>query len=75
MNVTSAVVLPGSLDLSESSNFEELDKATLVIPATEQRFPAQWVYGDIEFDLDDVSVTTTVGYSELTGYPSLRGVA
>lgn len=75
MNVTSAVVLPGLLDLSDCSNFEELDKATLVIPGTEKRFPAEWVYGDIEFDLDDVSVTVAGGYAELTGYPSLRGVA
>ncbi|HJZ67132.1 MAG TPA: bifunctional diaminohydroxyphosphoribosylaminopyrimidine deaminase/5-amino-6-(5-phosphoribosylamino)uracil reductase RibD [Blastocatellia bacterium] len=75
MNVTSVVVLPGSLDLGDSSNFEELDKATLVIPGNEQRFAAPWVYGDIEFDLDDVSVTAAHGCSELTGYPSLRGVA
>jgi pyrimidine deaminase RibD-like protein len=75
MNVTSAVVLPLSLDLSDPSNFEELDKVTLLIPENEQRFPAQWVYGDIEFDLDDVSVTSAGRYVELTGYPAFRGVA
>ncbi|HEY3134759.1 MAG TPA: bifunctional diaminohydroxyphosphoribosylaminopyrimidine deaminase/5-amino-6-(5-phosphoribosylamino)uracil reductase RibD [Blastocatellia bacterium] len=75
MNVTSAVVLPLSLDLSDPSNFEELDRVTLLIPENEQRFPAQWVYGDIEFDLDEVSVTSAGRYVELTGYPGLRGVA
>lgn len=75
MNVTNAVVLPLSLDLSDPSNFEELDKMTLLIPENEQRFPAQWVYGDIEFDLDEVSVTSAGRYVELTGYPALRGVA
>lgn len=77
MNVTSLVILPGALDLSDPSNFEELDKATLVVPgsATEQQHSLHWTLGDIEFDFDSVSVTEVEGFAELTGYPSSREVA
>lgn len=77
MNVTSVVILPGVFDLSEASNFEEIDKATLIVPGTvkEQRLGIQWALGDIEFDLEDVSVTEAEGFTELTGYPSSRAVA
>ena len=77
MNVTSVVTLPGVFDLSDPSNFEELDKATLIVPGTvkEQRLGMQWALGDIEFDLDDVIVTEAEGFTELTGYPSSRAVA
>jgi pyrimidine deaminase RibD-like protein len=77
MNATSLVILPGALDLSDASNFEELDKATLVVPLAvqEQRRAPQWSLGDIEFDFESVSVTEVEGFSELTGYPSSRSVA
>ena len=77
MNVTSVVTLPGVFDLSDPSNFEELDKATLVVsrPVLEQRRATQWALGDIEFDFDPVSVTEVEGFTELTGYPSSRAVA
>jgi diaminohydroxyphosphoribosylaminopyrimidine deaminase/5-amino-6-(5-phosphoribosylamino)uracil reductase len=77
MNVTSLVILPGALELSDPSNFEELDKATLVVPgsSTEQQHALHWTLGDIEFDFDSVSVTEVEGFAELTGYPSSREVA
>lgn len=77
MNVTSLLAMPGTFDLDDSSNFKELDKATLAIPGSlsDQSLSAQWAFGEIEFDLEDVSVTEAAAYTELTGYPSLRGVA
>jgi pyrimidine deaminase RibD-like protein len=77
MQVTSLLVLPGLVDLDDPSNFEEFDKITLAIPSREsgQLLTTQWAFGNIEFDLEDISSTQTDGYSELTGYPSLRGVA
>jgi pyrimidine deaminase RibD-like protein len=77
MYVTSLVILPGALDLSDPSNFEELDKATLVVPLAvqEQRRAPQWSLGDIEFDFEPVSVTEMEGIAELTGFPAARAVA
>jgi diaminohydroxyphosphoribosylaminopyrimidine deaminase/5-amino-6-(5-phosphoribosylamino)uracil reductase len=77
MNVTSLLMLPGMFELSDPSNFEELDKVTLAIPGSisEQGLATQWAFGDIEFDLEDVSASEADGFTELTGYPSLRGVA
>lgn len=77
MNVTSLVILPSALDLNDPSNFEELDKATLVVPRSvmENRPTTHWVIGDIEFDFAAVNVTDADGFSEFTGYPSSRAVA
>ncbi len=77
MNVTSLLILPGALDLSDPANFEELDKATLVVPgsATEQQQALHWTLGDIEFDFEPVIVTEADGFAEVTGYPSSREVA
>jgi diaminohydroxyphosphoribosylaminopyrimidine deaminase/5-amino-6-(5-phosphoribosylamino)uracil reductase len=77
MNVTSVVILPGVFDLSDPSNFDEIDKVTLIVPRSvkEQRLGIQWSLGDIEFDLEDVSTTEAEGFTELTGYPSSRAVA
>lgn len=77
MNVTSLLTLPGIFDLSDPSNFEELDKVTLAIPGSisGQGLATQWAFGDVEFDLEDVTVSRAGGFTELTGYPSLRGVA
>jgi pyrimidine deaminase RibD-like protein len=77
MQVTSLLSLPGLLDSSDPANFEELDKITLAIPSSthEHGFATQWALGDIEFDIEDVTVSEAGGFTELTGDPSLRGVA
>ncbi|HSO75695.1 MAG TPA: bifunctional diaminohydroxyphosphoribosylaminopyrimidine deaminase/5-amino-6-(5-phosphoribosylamino)uracil reductase RibD [Blastocatellia bacterium] len=77
MQVTSVLILPGAFDSSDPVNFREFDKVTLAIPdlTREQGFAAQWAYGDIEFDIEDTTVTEADDFTELTGYPSLRGVA
>jgi pyrimidine deaminase RibD-like protein len=77
MPVTSLLSLPGLLNSSDPANFEELDKITLAIPSSthEHGFATQWALGDIEFDIEDVTVSEAGGFTELTGYPSLRGVA
>lgn len=77
MNVTSVLALDGMLDFSDPSNFRQLDKATLVVPGAmnDSYLSTQWSLAGFEFDFKDVSVTATAGYVELTGYPSLRGVA
>lgn len=77
LQVTSLIALPGLVDLTDATAFAELDKLTIVLPGalTEQRLPTQWVLGNIEFDLKDGKITEAGDYIELTGYPSLRGVA
>lgn len=76
-NVTSLLVLPGRFDLSEPSNFQEIDKATLVLHGalSEGAVVNPWAFGDVEFDLEDVIVAAAGGFTELTGYPALREVA
>ncbi|HWO01500.1 MAG TPA: bifunctional diaminohydroxyphosphoribosylaminopyrimidine deaminase/5-amino-6-(5-phosphoribosylamino)uracil reductase RibD [Blastocatellia bacterium] len=77
LQVTSVLILPGIFDSSDPENFEEFDKITLAIPGSthEQGFATRWAFGDIEFDVEDVSVTESGSFTELTGYPSLSGVA
>lgn len=76
MNMTSLVILPGAFDFTDPSNFEELDKATLVVPGSASEQHARlWTLGDNEFDFDSVIFTEVEGRVELTGYPSLREVA
>ena len=77
MEVTSLLSLPGILDSSDTANFAEFDKVTLAVPSStyQQGFATRWVFGDIEFDLEDVSIEQAGGFTELTGYPSLQEVA
>ena len=77
MEVTSLLSLPGLLDSSDTPNFEEFDKVTLAVPSStyEQGFATRWAFGDIEFNLDDVSIEQAGEFTELTGYPSLQEVA
>jgi pyrimidine deaminase RibD-like protein len=76
INVTSAAVLPGAFDLSDPTNFEELDKLTLVLPTRmAPRLSSRLSFGDLEFDFDDVSATESGEYTELTGYPRLLEIA
>ncbi len=77
MEVTSLLSLPGVLDLNDPANFREFDKVTLAVPSSESDhgLAARWTFGDIEFDLEDVSIEEAGGFIEISGYPSLREVA
>jgi len=77
MEVTSLLSLPGLLDSSDTANFEEFDKVTLVVPSSTyvQGFATRWAFGYIEFDLEDVTIEQAGEFTELTGYPSLQEVA
>jgi pyrimidine deaminase RibD-like protein len=77
MNMTSILCLPGLLDSGATENFDELDKLTLAVPSSryKQSFANRWVFGDIEFDLEDVSIEQAGEFIEVTGYPSLQEVA
>ena len=77
MDVTSVLSLPGVLDSSDKLNFSEFDKVTLVVPSNSytQGFATRWVFGDLEFDLEDVTIEQGGGFTELTGYPVLQEVA
>lgn len=75
--ITSVLLLPGVFEPSEPKNFEQLDKLTLAVPgATSGDLTAsRLAFGDLEFDLEEITVVKTAGYTEFTGYPSFRGVA
>jgi diaminohydroxyphosphoribosylaminopyrimidine deaminase/5-amino-6-(5-phosphoribosylamino)uracil reductase len=77
MNVTSILCLPGLFDSGATENFDEFDKLTLAVPSSryKQSFARRWVFGDIEFDLEDVSIEQSGEFTEVTGYPSLQEVA
>jgi len=77
MNVSSLLSLPGILDASDKEVFEEFDKVTLALPTNtyQEGSPSRWIFGDIEFDLEDLSVERSGQFTELTGYPSLQEVA
>lgn len=77
IQVTSVLILPGVFDSTDPVNFEQFDKVTITIPGLDRKanVGAKWSFGDIECDIDEVTVTEAGGYTELTGYPSLRGAA
>lgn len=77
MEMTSLLCLPGILDSSDTANFAEFDKVTLAVPSKEykQAFTTRWALGDIEFDLEEVSMEFAGDFTELTGYPTLQEVA
>lgn len=77
MQVTSVLILPGSFDASDPANFQEFDKITLASPnSSEDRgISTTWVFGDIEFDVEESAVSEAGAFTEVTGYPSLRGAA
>jgi hypothetical protein len=78
MQVSSVLALPGLFEPDDPANFEQLDKLTLAVPRAgdAQTVASRWSFGNnIEFDLEDATAVETAGYIELTGYPSLRGVA
>jgi pyrimidine deaminase RibD-like protein len=77
LDATSLLCLPGILDSSDTANFEEFDKVTIAVPGNRytQGFATRWVFGDVEFDLEEVSIEKAGEFIELTGYPSLQEVA
>jgi len=75
--ITSVISLPGGFDFDDPRNFAVIDKVTLVVPKrmwSELRMGLMSI-GELEFELKDVSITEADLFSELTGYPSLRGAA
>jgi pyrimidine deaminase RibD-like protein len=80
MGVLSVLIGPGIFDPRVPRNFERIDKLTLAVPASEagagvEVSTSHLAVGDLEFDLEEVSVCEVQGYFEFTGYPQLRGVA
>lgn len=80
LGVISVLTAPGVFDPRIPRNFEQLDKLTLAVPLPEggaggEVSVSQLAVGDLEFDLQDVSICEAKGYYEFTGYPQLRGVA
>ena len=77
MEANSVLTLPGILDPSDKTTFEEFDKVTLAVPTHtyEEGLASRWIFGDIEFDMEDVSAERSGEFTELTGYPSLQEVA
>ena len=80
MGVIGTLVLSGIFDPAIPRNFESLDKLTLAIPEGPGANDAtvttsRLAFGDLEFDLDEASVSEAGAYTEFTGYPHLRGVA
>jgi diaminohydroxyphosphoribosylaminopyrimidine deaminase / 5-amino-6-(5-phosphoribosylamino)uracil reductase len=77
MDVTSLLWLPGPFDSVDTETFDQFDKLSLAVPSNtiKQGFTRKWVFGDIEFDLEHVSIEQAGSYTELTGYPSVQEVA
>jgi diaminohydroxyphosphoribosylaminopyrimidine deaminase / 5-amino-6-(5-phosphoribosylamino)uracil reductase len=77
LSVTSVLLLSGVFDPSEPQNLEQFDKLSLVVPGPKaaNSEATHLAFEDLEFDLEEVSVVEGKGYTEFTGYPSLRGVA
>jgi len=76
IGVTSVVVLPGSVDFNIRANFEMLDKLTLVAPGgADFTRSTTFALDEVEFELEDVSLTDADDYTELTGYPTMLEVA
>jgi pyrimidine deaminase RibD-like protein len=80
MRVISVVMAPGVFDPRVPRNFERLDKLTLAVPVAEAGARAEvsisrLAVGDLEFDLEEMSLSEAKNYCEFTGYPQLRGVA
>lgn len=77
IEVTSLLILPGLIESADTANFGEFDKVTIALPRNtfERGFATRWVFGDIEFDLENVTIQQAGEFTELTGYPSLQEVA
>jgi pyrimidine deaminase RibD-like protein len=80
MGVIGALVVPGVFDPAIPRNFESLDKLTLAVPGGRGANDAtvttsRLAFADLEFDLEEATVSEAGAYTEFTGYPHLRGVA
>jgi pyrimidine deaminase RibD-like protein len=80
MGVIGVLVVPGVFDPAIPMNFESLDKLTLAVPGGRGDTDAavdtsHLAFADLEFDLEQATVTEAGAYTEFTGYPHLRGVA
>lgn len=75
--IASVISLPDGFDSDDPGNFSLIDKVTLVIPKRiwSARHSGLMSIGELEFELKDVSTTEAGLFTELTGYPSLRGAA
>ena len=75
--IASVINLPDGFDSDDPGNFALIDKVTLVIPKRmwSERGMRLMSIGELEFELKDVSITEADRFTELTGYPSLRGAA
>ena len=79
LGVIGVLVVPGVFDPAIPVNFESLDKLTLAVPGGRGQNAtvdtSHLAFADLEFDLEQASVTESGAYTEFTGYPHLRGVA
>ncbi|MEK6300982.1 MAG: bifunctional diaminohydroxyphosphoribosylaminopyrimidine deaminase/5-amino-6-(5-phosphoribosylamino)uracil reductase RibD [Acidobacteriota bacterium] len=77
MQVTSVLILPESFDASDPANFGEFDKVTLASPGSreDRSLSTTWVFDGVEFDVEEAAVSEAGEFTELTGYPSMRGAA
>jgi diaminohydroxyphosphoribosylaminopyrimidine deaminase/5-amino-6-(5-phosphoribosylamino)uracil reductase len=75
--ITSAILLPEIFDPGDAKNFEQFDKLTLAVPGASGSglSTSRLAVGDLEFDLEEMTVVDAGDYTEFTGYPSFRGVA
>lgn len=80
MSVIGVLVVAGVFDPAIPGNFEGLDKLTLAVPGGRAANDAmvttsRLAFADLEFDLEEASISEAGPYTEFTGYPHLRGVA
>jgi pyrimidine deaminase RibD-like protein len=77
LDVTSVIALPGIFDAGNRRHFTQLDRLTLVVSGTENDEVSMSTlsFGEVEFNLEDVTVSRANGYTEFSGDPHLRGVA
>ena len=75
--IASVFNLPGVFDSLHAKNFSLVDKLTMVIPKVldSESDTTLMSIGDLEFGLEEPSSVENAGFTELTGYPSVRGAA
>jgi diaminohydroxyphosphoribosylaminopyrimidine deaminase/5-amino-6-(5-phosphoribosylamino)uracil reductase len=72
--ITSVFNLQGVFDTADPNNFALVDKITTVVAEPIGEDPEMTI-GGLEFELEDVNVIESGGFTELTGYPTMRGAA
>jgi hypothetical protein len=71
--ITSVINLPGVFDSAEPNNFALIDKLTIVSEQT--GIEPQMTIGGLDFEMEDVSLIESERFTEMTGYPTMRGAA